>query len=143
MQEIGEVIEIKDDNQVLVRVQRQESCKGCKACSLGREDSKFIDLIVDNTLKAKVGDDIYLNMDTPDVLKAAAIAYVFPLVMMLTFTLVSYYVIFPENQLISSILGIVGAAISFLIIRLNENKIKSNGKFLPKMISIVREDGLL
>lgn len=143
MQEIAEVMELREDNRVLVRVRRQESCQGCKACSMGRDNKKYMELVIDNTLNAEVGDEIYLDLDTPDVLKAAFIAYGFPLIMMVSFTMISYYLVFPEDQMIAAIVGLVGAALSFIIIRLNENRIRDNGRFFPKMISIVRNDGIL
>lgn len=143
MREIGEVIKINEYNQALLRVTRTPSCNGCKACSMGRDDRKYIDIFVDNTLNAKIGDSIQIDMDTPDVLRAAFIAYGFPLIVMIASILLSYYLIFPQNQKIAGIVGIAAMLLSFLTIRLNEDKIRNSKKFLPKMIDIIKDDGLL
>jgi positive regulator of sigma E, rseC/mucC len=66
--------------------------------------------------------------------------YGFPLIMMLIGLCLSYMVFAKDNTLIATITAFVCMAVSFLIIRLNEDKIKSSTKFLPSISRKVSDD---
>ena len=111
MKELGEVIRIEGKNAI-VRVNRSSACGTCTACSMGMENKKFIEL-------------------TPNILLAAFIMYGIPLISMLFGVMLGYYVLFKENVLASVISAFVFLIISFVAIRLNEEKIKASSKFFP------------
>lgn len=147
MQEIAKVTSITGSNAT-VKVPRQEACDGCKACAVGRGTTKFLELEVKNTLNAKAGDTITLDMNTPDLLKAAGIMYGLPLLALIITSMVSYFAVFVGDDVKAGVLGLVATAITYIIIRMNEKNISKNNKFYPTMISIMDDenvsvDGLL
>ena len=139
MRELGEVIKL-DGNNALVRVIRSSACGKCNACGMGADGKKFIDLTVLNTVDANLHDIVELNMDSPNILLAAFIVYGIPLIAMLTGIVSGYYILFKENVLYSTILAFVMLGLSFVMIRLNEDKIKSSNKFLPTMSRKISDD---
>ncbi|WP_242822239.1 SoxR reducing system RseC family protein [Peptoanaerobacter stomatis] len=130
MKELGEVIRIEGKNAI-VRVNRSNACGTCTACSMGMENKKFIELTVSNTVNASEKDIVELDMETPNILLAAFIMYGIPLISMLFGVMLGYYVLFKENVLASVISAFVFLIISFVAIRLNEEKIKASSKFFP------------
>lgn len=139
MKEVGEVIKI-DKNIATVRVNRHAACGDCHACALGMENRQFIDLEVLNTVDAKISDIVELDSETNDVLLAAFIMYGFPLVTMLVGLCLSYYVFAKENTAVAAITAFVCMAVSFIIIRMNESKLKASAKFLPTITSKVNKE---
>ncbi len=138
MKEIGQVIKI-DKNIATVRVNRHSACGECHACSLGMENRQFIDLEVVNSINAKEKDMVELDARTNNILLAAFIMYGFPLLTMLFGLCISFYIVAPNNTLVATIVSFVCMFISFVIIRLNENRIKSSAKFLPSIVKKVSE----
>ncbi|MCG4723017.1 SoxR reducing system RseC family protein, partial [Alistipes putredinis] len=65
------------------------SCGKCASST----DKKDIVVEVDNTIGAKVGDYVELNMDSINVIKAASIVYIIPLVALLGGTVISYSIL--------------------------------------------------
>lgn len=145
MKELGQVIKI-DGEKAIVRVNRSEACGSCNACSMGSSKKKFIDLRVENTVGAVEKDIVELDVETPNVLLGAFIMYGIPLISMLVGVLLSYYVIYKNNELMSCLMGFVFVVITFVIIRLNESKISKSSKFLPtisRKVSTNLEDALI
>jgi positive regulator of sigma E, rseC/mucC len=139
MKELGEVIKI-NKNIATVRVNRHGACGDCHACSLGLENRQFIELEVINTVNAKEKDLVELDVESTDILLGAFIMYGFPLITMLIGLCLSYMVFAKDNTLIATITAFGCMAVSFLIIRLNEDKIKSSTKFLPSISRKISDD---
>lgn len=139
MVELGIIKNVNNDGIATVRVMRSEACGDCKACEIGKSDAKFVELLVKNNVNAKAGDQVSIEMQTQDVLKAALIMYGIPLFAMMASMCVSYFVVLPENQPAAAITGLAFAMISFIVIRLNEDRIKRVQGFYPKLLSIENE----
>jgi sigma-E factor negative regulatory protein RseC len=80
MRERGTVIEISGE-QVRVSIKRHASCESCGACGLGGKNE--LTLLVANTLGAKVGDLVLLELPTAKLYQAALLVYTIPLLMLL------------------------------------------------------------
>lgn len=136
MKETATVINVNNDTAT-VRVIRGDACHGCRACSMWSEDNKFMDFDLKNTLLAKKGDTVLVDMAAPDFLRAALIMYAVPLFLMMAFAMAVYYYAFPGNQLYTALASIAGAAAGFILIKLFDGLIKKDAKFYPVMIDIV------
>ena len=79
MKEQGTVIKIEGDS-AMMRFARSEACEGCKACKMGAEKDMFVR--IQNTLDAKVGDVVEVELEAKRLLSAGAWAYLFPLAML-------------------------------------------------------------
>ncbi|HBU12193.1 MAG TPA: hypothetical protein DEB31_05535 [Clostridiales bacterium] len=119
MKETGKVVEIAGDTAYLF-FNRTAACAKCGACGMtaGRNT---ITVPAKNTLHAKVGDRVELEFTAKNALSSSAIAYIFPLAMLLLGVLIGYNVpqtFFDPPDALAAILGIVFAAVSFVVLRL-------------------------
>jgi sigma-E factor negative regulatory protein RseC len=126
-------------------MQRHSACASCGKCATTSEKKDII-VEVDNTLGAKVGDKVKVNMETVNVLKAAAIVYIVPLVALLVGTIGTYFIldllkisIYVET--ISGAFGLVSMLISFLILKKNDNKFRDSREYIPIVTEVVLKQG--
>lgn len=129
---VGTVTELNGDKAKVVFT-RSKACGDCHACvSFG---SNQAETELANTLGAKVGDRVSIELHSGSVFTASLIMYGIPLAALLAGVLVGSLI----SDLFTAVFGIGAAAIAFLIIRLFEPKFKKMGKFDPRMIEIVSE----
>lgn len=132
MAETGLVIN-KEDNIVTVKLERKEACAKCGACSASLESKEMI-LKAENKCNAKIGDTVKISLEQSSFLKAVFIMYCIPLISLLLGVgigyLVSLQIGLGNNEIIQVVFGLVMLGLSYVIIRLNENKWK-NKKFRP------------
>lgn len=135
MEQLGKIVEILDDNTAKVIVLRHTSCKNCGACHVGGAKS---DIIVDaeNDADAKLGNLVEVTMETQNVLSAAFIMYVIPLfILLLGIFIGTQLFTFDNGEIYSILLGFVFLAISYFIIRQNENRfVKKYKAVITKII---------
>jgi sigma-E factor negative regulatory protein RseC len=132
MAETGLVIN-KDDNIVTVKLERKEACAKCRACTASLESKEMI-LNAENKCNAKIGDTVKISLEQSSFLKAVFIMYCIPLISLLLGIGIGYLVSLQigrgNNEIIQVVFGLITLGLSYLIIRLNENKWK-NKKFRP------------
>ena len=145
MEQQGYIIEVIDKKTAKLKMQRHSACASCGKCATTSEKKDII-VEVDNTLGAQVGDKVKVNMETVNVLKAAAIVYIVPLVALLVGTIGTYFVldllkisIYVET--ISGAFGLVSMLISFLILKKNDNKFRDSREYIPIVTEVVLKQG--
>ena len=111
MNQQGYIIEIVDDKTAKLKMQRHSACASCGKCQTLSSESKEILVEVDNSIGAKPGDHVEVNMENMNVLKATALAYLVPLIFLLVGTIVSYFML----DMIISTQGIIVELISGII----------------------------
>lgn len=100
MNQIGKVIS-SDYDQALVQVIRQSACGGnCGSC--GTSCSSGILLSVSNSIDAKQGELVIIESETPQILKGAALFYIFPLLVVTFGIFITKYFIGEKTTRISS-----------------------------------------
>jgi len=144
MAEFGQVIKIMDQD-VKVRLNRQEACAKCGACSAGLESKDmFIEAL--NVGDAKVDDWVEISLKEENFIVAVAIMYGIPLIGLLIGLIggVLFGEIFIPKfaEIIGVISGLLGAGISFLLIHVNEAKFKTN-RFKPIAVRVVNVDEVI
>ena len=127
MREVGLVVNVEANN-AYVQIDRKTACESCKACGLGTSDEKSIIVQAINNIKAQKGDIVELDLESPDVLLAAFIIYGIPLLALILGIFASYGLML--------LTGVVFMIISFIIIRLNEPKLKESKKFSSTVVEI-------
>ena len=70
MNQQGYIVEIVDSVTAKLKLKRHFACASCGKCATTSEE-KYIIVEADNTIGAKVGDRVEVNMETVNVLKAA------------------------------------------------------------------------
>lgn len=141
MEQQGYIVGIIDEKTAKLKMQRHSACASCGKCTTTSE-KKDIVVEVDNSIGAKLGDRVAVNMESMNVLKAVGIAYIFPLISLLIGTIGTYYVLqFIENtkniEVISSIVGIIIMLISFFILRKNDSKLRKSRQYIPIITKII------
>lgn len=135
MNQQGYIIEIIDEKTAKLKMQRHSACAACGKCVTSSE-KKDIVVEVDNTIGAKVGDHVEVNMESINVLKATAIAYIIPLVALLVGTIGTYYALERTSlginiEIISGIVGIVFMLITFFMLKKNDKKFRDSKEYIP------------
>jgi len=141
MEQQGYIVGIIDEKTAKLKMQRHSACASCGKCTTTSE-KKDIVVEVDNSIGAKLGDRVAVNMESMNVLKAVGIAYIFPLISLLIGTIGTYYVLqLIENtkniEVISSTVGIIIMLISFFILRKNDSKLRESRQYIPIITKII------
>lgn len=141
MNQQGYIVEIVDSVTAKLKLKRNSACASCGKCVTTSEEKDII-VEVDNTIGAKVGDRVEVNMETVNVLKAAFIAYTIPLVALLLGTVGTFYVLKSINitnnvELISGGVGLIFTLISFLVLKKNDKKFRDSKEYIPIVIRII------
>ncbi|MCT4605408.1 MAG: SoxR reducing system RseC family protein [Marinisporobacter sp.] len=143
MIQVGKVIEILDSNRARVLMQKHAACGECGACQHGQENMS-LKIIASNEVKAQVGDRVEVNLETQNVLGAAFIAYVIPLIALLIGIGGGSFLLkkigFKEHvETYAMIIGFFLTATTYTVIRLKERSFKKNKKYMPIISKIVEE----
>lgn len=133
MLEQGIVVDIKK-SQAVVRIMRTSACGNCSMCGL-TADKKFIDIDVENTLNAKKGDTVSIELSGNLVVKLSLIVYLLPL--FFAFVLLICGAVFKLEEYLQIILFTGGLIVGFVIVRVIDKKISKKGEIIPLMKEIV------
>ena len=133
MTERGVVYKLKGSRAV-VRFDRRSACDSCHMCAVTRDGMK-VEVTVENTLSANVGDFVSVEMAERFVLTAAAIVYIIPLVLT-GIGLLLGGLINDLAQILMSIGGLVlGFTVAFLLDRFVIRKRKSCAPQMKELLS--------
>ena len=132
MIETGIVHAINKKNIATVRFDRKMACENCNMC-LKPKDKMFVELDLENTLNAKVGD--YVSVTIPDniVLTASFLVYLVPAIVLLA----TLFLTRNLKDYISFSIAIVAMIISYIGISLVDKIMKKKKGLLPTMKAII------
>lgn len=137
MNQQGYIIEIVDEKTAKLKMQRHSACAACGKCVTSSEKKDII-VEVDNAIGAKVGDHVEVNMESVNVLKATAIAYIVPLIALLVGTIGTYYTLGMISlgininiEIVSGIVGIAFTIITFFMLKKNDKKFRDSKEYIP------------
>lgn len=135
----GIVIELSN-HVAKVKVARHGDCENCGACP----GNNAMVLEVNNAIGAKKGDHVVFELKDTNMLKAAFIVYVLPLILIFIGVQAGVLVARLNNES-ASILGVIGGAIAFIIsiafIVYYEKMNRTNIHKLPKVVRIYTSSG--
>ncbi|WP_250673925.1 SoxR reducing system RseC family protein [Paraclostridium ghonii] len=141
MNQHGYVVEIVDGITAKIKMQKHSACASCGKCA-SSTDKKDIVVEVDNTIGAKVGDFVEVNMDSVDVIKAASIVYIIPLAALLGGTIASYSILNFINisfnkEILSAIIGLILTSLSYLFIKNKDSKFRESRQYIPIISKVI------
>lgn len=138
MLEYGEVVEI-NGNTAKVKFTRSSACGKCNACGLSA-NKQTITVETPNSLNAQVGDEVLVEIDTSVSLKASAIAYIFPLCMLILGIILGslflQIVNIQNTDFVLASFGVVFAALGLILLKPVDNIMKKRLTNIYKMIEI-------
>lgn len=141
MAQTGTVESMKDQN-VYVKVIREEACAHCKMCTTGINEGKECVIEAVNRCDAKVGDIVEIDVQNSYFLRATAIMYGIPLVALILGIGISLGVLqsvgVKNAELISALIGLVFTGIVYMTINKREKNNK-NTKYLPVAVSKIEQ----
>ncbi len=141
LNETGLVTEVVGD-YAIVQTQNQLACSSCKVidtCGNGIVEKylsgKVFTTEVSNSLHAKIGDKVVLQILKSSVTRASFIVYVIPLFTFITFALIASLSSQTENvTILVSLIGLFGG---LFVTKFYNRKLLNDELYLPKMVSIV------
>ncbi len=133
MKQIGVIIEVHEDKAV-VQIKRATACgEKCGQCS-GCE-STMNEVWAINVAGAKIGQTVIMELDDANVLFAAFVMYIVPVIMLFIGIFLGFTVF--NNGLASVIAGLVLMISTFILIKKMDSKFSSFGKFKPIITKII------
>lgn len=120
---------VTETNQGMAKVafKRSKACGDCHACASFGDGNALIEL--ENTLGAKAGDRVVIELHPGGVFKASLILYGIPLAALLAGVLVGSRI----SGLASALIGIGAAAVSLVLIKLMDKHFNKKNCFKPEM----------
>ncbi len=140
MDELGLVVDLKDEIAI-VNIKRKSACGSCKACEMGRSNMSELNVEVKNLLGAQRGDHVRIQMQTPDILKAAFLVYMIPLLALLGVVTITYFIQQSQgalNEPMMIAVGLVLMVLSFFFVRKKDRQLKETETFEPVMTEVVK-----
>ena len=143
MNEYGLVVKIEDKN-ALVQFRRTSACGKCKACGMMAGQNDII-VEVPNEINAKVGQLVEVNIVMKKAIKASAIAYIFPLIMLvlgavLGWLLTDIWNVFANKDVTMAISALIFTALSFLLLKLASPLYNKTVKRVYTMVGLKDEN---
>lgn len=142
MNEFGYVVKT-DENNASVLFKRSSACGKCQACGMLSNQTEII-VEVPNELGARVGQLVEVNIVMKKAIKASAIAYVFPLFMLilgavLGWLLTDIWGVFKTRDVTMALCALIFAALSFLLLKLAAPLYNKTVKRVYTMVGIKDE----
>lgn len=142
MEQVGFVVTTSKDMAKVV-VGRTSACgENCASCGSSC-NTPGVSLEVKNTLGAKPGDYVELKAQTSQILKSAAIVYLFPLLAMIIGIIGGINIFksagYENYETYGFIMGLVFLGLSYIILRIIDNKVKKKDKVIIEMTRILND----
>ncbi len=120
MREYGHVVELRGGD-AMVKFVRTSACGRCHACGMLSTQNQIV-VNVPNTRDAAVGDDVAIEIKMRKALGASAIAYVFPLVMLVLGALAGWLLsgvwhVFKGTDVTMALCALAFAVLAFPLMR--------------------------
>lgn len=143
MEAYGEVVALRERGRAVVRTRRHSSCSKCGACGLSGE---LPDLEVEtlNLINAQPGDIVIVSMESRNVLEAALLVYMVPLLVFIGGMLLGRYAgarLFPElrSEWLSVAVGVLLMAVSYFLLSSYDRRASRQGKYMPHITGFAGE----
>ncbi|WP_130806788.1 SoxR reducing system RseC family protein [Senegalia massiliensis] len=140
MDQVGYVVEVKD-NYAVVDVRRTSACGDkCSSCG-GGCNIPAMRVNIKNTINARVGNFVEVEMETKSLMKSAFIAYIIPLIMLIAGISLGVYFFsnlgFQNYEIFGVLTGLVALVISYFLLRVIDNNIKKSKSTELKLVRVI------
>ena len=139
MKEIGIVSGIQGKKAQVI-IQRSSACGDCGACQVGKNKLTMETNAV-NAVGAQRGDQVEVEMSFVNILKASLILYGIPLIVFILGVFAGNYIPFqnqPDNPLISFLSGLLLMTLSYIVIKIFDQKGVFSVKYEPHITNIIK-----
>ena len=129
---IGLVAGINGD-MAQIRFLRGKQCANCGACLTAGESE--MEIALPNSLGAKVGDRVVVDLPPKRVVQASLLAYALPLAFLIAGVFLGGLV----SDLFGLILGVAACALAYGVLRLVDRRNRKKHSFQPRMERILTD----
>lgn len=130
---VGLVVKVEGD-KAHIRFMRSSACAHCGACLTAGDNE--MEITLKNTLGAKEGDQVSVDLSPKRIVQASLLAYAVPLALLLAGVFLGSRV----NDWFGLVLGVAACALSYFILRMVEKRSAKKNSFAPRMERILGED---
>lgn len=139
--EEGIVFKIGVSGTAWVKTTRSSACASCSSKDACHGDGKSQEMEVEalNTVDARVGDRIILNIKTTSLLKATFLLYVFPILAMIAGAVLGQRIATDKGMDpsgLSALFGFLLFGLAFVVIRITGRHLSKNTDYRPEIIKI-------
>jgi len=133
VKEEGIIIKI-EGNLAQAEIERKSACRACGLCSLRGRNTMMAE--VENSIGAKVGERVRIEIPSSAILKGALLFYILPLVALILGIVLGIKI--TKHQTGGLILGFSFFILSYILIWLYNKKTKAQNIYRPKITRITR-----
>ena len=137
MEETGRVIK-NDEKCAVVRVDRKSECDKCGMCVFPN-NAGYIDFNADNSIGAKVGDDVTIRTSDNGKLLGALLVFLVPLILIGIAALITFTLI--KREIFVLVLSAAFIAVWFIVLSVLDERLKTLKSFSTEIIHIAGENG--
>lgn len=135
MEEEGRVIKIEGD-LAQVEVERKSACRTCGLCSLRGKNTMIAE--AENTVGARVGEKVRIEIPSSIILKGALLFYILPLIALILGMVLGIKI--TNLQTGSLILGFSFFILSYILTWLYHKKIRTKNIYRSKIARIISKE---
>lgn len=141
MPERGRVVELKNSSALVEMDYYSEACANCGVCTFVKDSGKMV-MEVSNSLGAKIGDIVTIELEAKNLILAAFIVYILPLI----FFFVGYgiFSLFLKKPFSPEGAGIIGGIVftifAYFLIRKIDRSAKISRRFEPRIYAIIQKN---
>ena len=126
-----------------VKTIRSKSCDSCESKDSCAESSKPREMIVqvENSLNAKAGDRVVIGFDAAPMLKLSFMLYILPVIFLISGAVIGQHLspaMNMDESPASILVGLAFFALSFVVVRLFNNRYANKKEFKPFMVRFAR-----
>ncbi len=136
MRELG-IVKKTERAFASVSVDKKDECSKCGMCMFPKNATAAI-LYADNSLGAKEGDSVIVEMTSCSKLIGAILAFLVPLILIIISALLTYLVIGEEIYML--FLSVGSIIVWYLILPFIDKRLKKSKKFAPKIVQIINKE---
>ena len=129
---VGLVVGI-NENMAQIRFLRGKQCANCGACLTAGESE--MEIALPNSLGAKVGDRVVVDLAPKRVVQASLLAYAVPLAFLIAGVFLGGLV----SDWFGLVLGVVACGLAYGILRLVDRRNQKRHSFQPRMERILAD----
>jgi sigma-E factor negative regulatory protein RseC len=140
IQESGTVIAL-EGAQIKVGIKRRAACESCGACGMGGKNE--LTLLIFNTLEARVGDQVLLELPSVKLYQAALWVYTLPLAMLFVGFWVGQVIgrwlglAGGQQELAGIIAGFAAIGLTYLGVHRLDRRRQIGARFQPQLVRII------
>lgn len=142
MEEHGIIVQSRGTT-VFVKTRRGTSCESCKSkksCKPVEQDDMLME--VENTIGAKVGDNVVFTVGAGSILKAGVLFYLVPVLSFIAGVVIGQAVLagfFPKvnTDLVSGLFGAFLLVISFVGLKLYNRRLQKDNAFRARLLRVL------